>query len=94
MPRSWFKFSLLLVATASASAKSLRFRQDGPVDPGIPSDCTYFDTATAANNNCKYFEDTWALSHADFVSYVSKPIITMYKNGIVRQTNIRIFTES
>ncbi|GAB1211881.1 hypothetical protein ATERTT37_001005 [Aspergillus terreus] len=44
-------------------------RQDGPLDPGTASDCTYYDTALDSIYTCEYFEFNWGLSHEDFVSY-------------------------
>ncbi|RYP17573.1 hypothetical protein DL765_004428 [Monosporascus sp. GIB2] len=44
-------------------------RQDGPIDPGTAPDCTCYDTAYDESMDCQYFEDSWSLSHADFVNY-------------------------
>ncbi|KAF3389261.1 LysM domain-containing protein [Penicillium rolfsii] len=44
-------------------------RQDGPVDPGTASDCTWYDTARDSTYTCEWFELNWGLSHEDFVSY-------------------------
>lgn len=48
-------------------------RQDGPVDPGTPEDCTFWDTAYTADQTCEYFEASWGVSHKDFVSWVRMP---------------------
>ncbi|KAI5455804.1 hypothetical protein BGZ63DRAFT_338976, partial [Mariannaea sp. PMI_226] len=44
-------------------------RQDGPTDPGIAKDCTFWDTALDSSYNCDYFEKTWSISRVDFVSW-------------------------
>ncbi|KAF9871211.1 hypothetical protein CkaCkLH20_11380 [Colletotrichum karsti] len=43
--------------------------QDGPVAPGTATDCTFYDTAYDNTYTCSVFEDSWGLSHADFVDY-------------------------
>jgi hypothetical protein len=65
----------LLVGAALANPHLYR-RQDGPVDPGTASDCTYYDTALDSTYTCEYFEFNWGLSHEDFVSYVNLPLRT------------------
>ncbi|RYO96244.1 hypothetical protein DL763_003318 [Monosporascus cannonballus] len=50
-------------------ALKFQSRQDGPIDPGTAPDCTYYDTAYDESMDCQYFEDSWSLSHADFVNY-------------------------
>ncbi|GAP83178.2 hypothetical protein SAMD00023353_0401860 [Rosellinia necatrix] len=34
---------------------------------GIPDDCTFFDTATSASQDCEYFASTWGISVQDFI---------------------------
>lgn len=66
--------SLLAVSvTAVPNAGRSTKRQSGPVDPGTASDCTYFETALDSTYTCAYYEDSWGLSHADFVDWVSCP---------------------
>lgn len=57
------------VAAVPNVGRSIK-RQSGPVDPGTASDCTYFDTALDSTYTCAYFEESWGLSHADFVDWV------------------------
>lgn len=58
-------------ATALARrARELVSRQDGPVDPGTPEDCTFWETVSTADQTCADFEISWGISHEDFVSWV------------------------
>ena len=52
-------------------------RQAGPVDPSTDPDCSYYDTAYSASDDCTCFENYWGLSHADFVKWVgtSTPVL-------------------
>ncbi|RYO86656.1 hypothetical protein DL764_008976 [Monosporascus ibericus] len=63
--------ALLMAGTAASTTKAARAvrRQDGPVDPGTAPDCTFFDTAYDKSYNCQYFEESWGISHADFVAW-------------------------
>ncbi|KLO83407.1 uncharacterized protein FFB20_06853 [Fusarium fujikuroi] len=68
------RISLLLVqglhAAGVAAARGRRIqRQTGTLDPGIPSDCTYWDIVTKKSENCAYFEDLYGLEHKQFVEY-------------------------
>lgn len=65
----WLLFSSTVIARTIDKCSICR-RQDGPVDPGIPSDCTYYDTAVNKLYDCTYFEENWGISHAQFVLYV------------------------
>ncbi|GIJ81614.1 hypothetical protein Asppvi_000113 [Aspergillus pseudoviridinutans] len=60
-------YSLLL--GAALANPHLSRRQDGPVDPGTATDCTWYDTALDKTYTCQWFEFNWGLSHQDFVSY-------------------------
>ncbi|RYP74297.1 hypothetical protein DL771_003118 [Monosporascus sp. 5C6A] len=51
-------------------AETLASRQDGPVDPGTPEDCTLWDTAYISDHDCEYFETSWGLTHEQFVSWL------------------------
>ncbi|KAK2669839.1 LysM domain superfamily [Fusarium oxysporum f. sp. vasinfectum] len=59
----------LLAVSAGASRHRKVRRQKGPTDPGIPSDCTYWETVEAEDQGCTYLEDLWELEHATFVEY-------------------------
>ena len=65
----------LLVAAATAAVPANRHghirRQDGPVDDGTVADCTWYDTAVDSSYDCAYFEESWSMTHAQFVAYVS-----------------------
>lgn len=39
---------------------------------GFPDDCTFFDTATSADQDCEYFANNWGISVKDFIAWVSK----------------------
>ncbi|KAH6871828.1 hypothetical protein B0T10DRAFT_533428 [Thelonectria olida] len=65
-------FSLLhglLAVGVTASRGSRLRRQNGPTDPGIPSDCTWWDTAVDKSFDCDFFESDWGLTHRQFVEY-------------------------
>ncbi|KAF7544085.1 hypothetical protein G7Z17_g10232 [Cylindrodendrum hubeiense] len=53
----------LLAAGATASRGRWFRRQDGPTDPGIPSDCTWWDTAVDNSKDCAFFESDWGITH-------------------------------
>lgn len=78
----WFALlHWLLIAAAAASRdgrKTVRRQgsedgREGPIEPDTASDCTYFDTAHSPSDNCTHFEEWWAISHEDFVKWVSTP---------------------
>ncbi|KAM0424887.1 hypothetical protein ACHAPT_009943 [Fusarium lateritium] len=60
--------SLLAIVGTASRGRRIR-RQDGPTDPGIPSDCTWWDTAIDENYDCGFFESDWGLTHKQFVEY-------------------------
>ena len=43
---------------------------DGPTDPGIPSDCTYFETINRPLHDCQRWISDWDLTVEEFVEYV------------------------
>lgn len=43
---------------------------DGPTDPGIPSDCTFFQTINRPIYDCRGWISDWALKVEEFVEYV------------------------
>ena len=47
-----------------------------PVDPSTTKDCTFFDTAGDESYTCKFFEDTWNLSHEEFVEWVRSSFLS------------------
>ena len=68
---------LLIAAVAASRDGHKRTRRqgsddnrEGPVEPDTASDCTYFDTARSASDNCAHFEAWWGTSHEDFVKWV------------------------
>jgi hypothetical protein len=61
-------FILGLAASATAGTTS---RQSGPIEPET-------DTAYSSSDNCKYFENFWAISHADFVPWVSQSFLDAF----------------
>ncbi|KAI1754110.1 hypothetical protein F4782DRAFT_529039 [Xylaria castorea] len=36
---------------------------------GFPDDCTFFDTATSADQDCEYFANNWGISVKDFIAW-------------------------
>ncbi|RBR26166.1 uncharacterized protein FIESC28_01057 [Fusarium coffeatum] len=59
-----------LLAVTAAAVRGRRFRrQNGPTDPGIPSDCTFWETSENKDQDCAYLEDLWELDHETFVEY-------------------------
>ncbi|KFY18021.1 hypothetical protein V492_00208 [Pseudogymnoascus sp. VKM F-4246] len=36
---------------------------------GVPSDCTFLDTATAENDDCEYFANLWGITVAEFIAW-------------------------
>lgn len=48
---------------------------DGPIDPGVPSDCTFFQTINQPYNYCEKWPSAWGLTVEEFVEYVSKQIV-------------------
>ncbi|KAF6514397.1 hypothetical protein HZS61_005531 [Fusarium oxysporum f. sp. conglutinans] len=59
----------ILAAGASASRGQRIRRQDGTVDPGQPSDCSWWETKEEDYQDCAYLEDGWHLTHKQFVEY-------------------------
>ncbi|KAH6953500.1 hypothetical protein DER45DRAFT_587025 [Fusarium avenaceum] len=59
----------LLASSAGAARNQKIRRQNGPTDPGIPSDCTYWEPSEDASQDCAYIEDLWELDHDTFVEY-------------------------
>jgi hypothetical protein len=72
------RLALLLYAAAAGAAASREpgrtrvRRQQGPVDPGTAPDCTYWETALDSSFTCSYFEESYGMTHADFVDWVSE----------------------
>ena len=62
--------SLLAVGAMALRGQRIR-RQDGTVDPGQPSDCTWWITREEEYQDCAYLEEDWNLKHSEFVEYVS-----------------------
>jgi hypothetical protein len=67
--------TLLLQGLLAVGATALRGqriqRQDGTVDPGQSSDCTWWVTREEDYQDCAYLEEEWKLKHSQFVEYVS-----------------------
>jgi hypothetical protein len=65
----------LLAAGAAAAPRGDRFRRQvkpgAPTDPGIPSDCTYYDTYVDESYDCSSWAADWDIELAQFVEYVS-----------------------
>ncbi|KAJ4245206.1 hypothetical protein NW762_014076 [Fusarium torreyae] len=59
---------LLAVGATAFRGRRVR-RQDGTVDPGQPSDCTWWETKEEDYQDCAYLEDGWGLKHSQFVEY-------------------------
>ncbi|CAD6446761.1 ebb40fb2-5fe2-4202-a0f0-7e45d98b00a8 [Sclerotinia trifoliorum] len=70
-PLKLLSWLLLIKATFAITNPKLNKhpRQDGPVDPGTATDCTYYDTAYDSSYTCAYFEESWGLTHADFIDW-------------------------
>ncbi|KAK1994861.1 hypothetical protein LX36DRAFT_583537 [Colletotrichum falcatum] len=49
--------------TAPGKAAAIFRRQ------GVPDDCTFFDTATSADNDCEYFASVWGITAKDFIAW-------------------------
>jgi hypothetical protein len=60
----------LLAGGVTASRGQRVRRQDGQVDPGQPSDCTWWETKEEDYQDCTYLEEGWNLKHSQFVEYV------------------------
>ncbi|WZH42205.1 uncharacterized protein QYS62_003195 [Fusarium acuminatum] len=59
-----------LMAVGTTASRGLRIRrQDGQVDPGQPSDCTWWETREEDYQDCAYLEESWHLKHSQFVEY-------------------------
>ncbi|KAF3480462.1 LysM domain-containing protein [Arthroderma uncinatum] len=69
-----------LILSATVANGYLVPRQNGPVDPGTAPDCRLYDDALDITYNCAYFEQTWGVSHADFVYW--NPIVKDDCSGI------------
>ncbi|KAI8692434.1 hypothetical protein NCS56_00000200 [Fusarium sp. Ph1] len=63
----------LLAAGAAAAPRGDRFRRQvkpgAPTDPGIPSDCTYYDTYVDESYDCSSWAADWDIELAQFVEY-------------------------
>ncbi|KAF5000825.1 hypothetical protein FGRMN_1433 [Fusarium graminum] len=59
---------LFAITVGAARNRKVR-RQNGPTDPGIPSDCTYWEASENVSQDCAYIEDLWELDHDTFVEY-------------------------
>ncbi|KAH6988451.1 hypothetical protein EDB80DRAFT_816699 [Ilyonectria destructans] len=59
---------LLAVGVTASRGARIR-RQNGPTDPGIPSDCTWWDAAVDKSFDCDFFESDWGITHKQFVEY-------------------------
>jgi hypothetical protein len=65
----------LLIAGAAASRQGHRRVQrqgsedgrEGPVEPDTAPDCTFFDTARSASDDCAHFSSWWGISEEDFI---------------------------
>ncbi|GKU22647.1 unnamed protein product [Fusarium langsethiae] len=58
---------LAVVATAS---RGWRIRRDDDIiDPGQPSDCTWWEVKIEDYQDCAYLEESWHLTHSEFVEY-------------------------
>ncbi|UZP46433.1 hypothetical protein NXS19_014245 [Fusarium pseudograminearum] len=59
-----------IIATGASAYRGQRIRrQDGTVDPGQPSDCTWWETKEEDYQDCAYLENGWNLTHEKFVEY-------------------------
>jgi hypothetical protein len=73
-----FSLSLLqglLIAGAAASRQRIHRQgsedgREGPVEPDTAADCTYFDTARSASDDCAHFASWWGISEEDFIRMV------------------------
>ncbi|KAI1056071.1 hypothetical protein LB507_001494 [Fusarium sp. FIESC RH6] len=65
---SAFVHGLLAVGATAARGRRIR-RQTGILDPGIPSDCSYWDLVARKSQDCDYFEELYGLEHEQFVEY-------------------------
>ncbi|KAH7147281.1 hypothetical protein DER46DRAFT_670872 [Fusarium sp. MPI-SDFR-AT-0072] len=63
-----FVHGILAVGASASRGQRIR-RQDGTVDPGQPSDCTWWETKEEDYQDCAYLEDGWHLTHKQFVEY-------------------------
>ncbi|KAM0545771.1 hypothetical protein ACHAPJ_011195 [Fusarium lateritium] len=63
-----FVHGVLTVGALAFRGRRVR-RQDGTVDPGQPSDCTWWETKEEDYQDCAYLEDGWGLKHSQFVEY-------------------------
>ncbi|RBR15596.1 uncharacterized protein FIESC28_07237 [Fusarium coffeatum] len=59
---------LLAVGATALRGQRIR-RQDGTIDPGQPSDCTWWIIREEEYQDCAYLEDYWNLKHSQFVEY-------------------------
>ncbi|SPJ75358.1 uncharacterized protein FTOL_05089 [Fusarium torulosum] len=59
-----------LLATGAAASRGWRIRRDDDIiDPGQPSDCTWWETIIEDYQDCAYLEKSWHLKHSQFVEY-------------------------
>lgn len=64
-----------LLVVGAVGYRGHRIRRDvkpgGPIDTGIPSDCTYYDTWTDETADCKAWVEPWGITVKQFTEYVS-----------------------
>lgn len=75
----------LLIAGAAASRQRIQRQgsddgREGPVEPDTAADCTFFDTARSAADDCAHFASWWGISEEDFIKMVRIGYI-MYPPG-------------
>ncbi|KAJ3545053.1 hypothetical protein NM208_g2698 [Fusarium decemcellulare] len=62
-----------LLAVGVAASRGHRFRRQvrpgAPTDPGIPSDCTYYDTYVDPTYDCAMWAADWRITLEQFVNY-------------------------
>ncbi|EAQ88804.1 hypothetical protein CHGG_05423 [Chaetomium globosum CBS 148.51] len=64
----------LLIAGAAATRQRIQRQgsedgREGPVEPDTAADCTFFDTARSASDNCAHFASFWGISEQDFIQW-------------------------
>ncbi|KAF7553492.1 hypothetical protein G7Z17_g3622 [Cylindrodendrum hubeiense] len=63
-----FTQGLLALGVAASKGRRLR-RQNGSVNPEVPSDCTWWDTAIDKSHDCDFLESDWDITHKQLVEY-------------------------
>ncbi|KAF4952928.1 hypothetical protein FGADI_6361 [Fusarium gaditjirri] len=62
-----------LYVVGALGSRGQRVRRDvkpgGPTDPGIPSDCTYYDTWSDETSDCKAWVEPWGITLKQFTDY-------------------------